>query len=349
MSAGTGRAGRDSTRQGLSNGALRLTPTLLACGVGLFVSGCGGTLDAGSDAAGELLPVGPKNPVILCNDNVYDNWHGEYALLLSEANRQPLAGIVISTGGQWQDLDANVSGWQGLVGSARESGLANVPDPIRSVSQILRRPADGTVESTVANDSEGARFIVQTSLRLARPDQPVVVATGGRLTEVADAYLIDPTVATRIVVVSSLGTGFSEGEQLARMGMPNGEQDPWADTIVIQRLRYVQVSARYDQLTDVPAERVTELPNIPFSDWIRAKRADILSIQAAADQVSTIAVGIPGFVKGVARVSQSGSEQDQPTLSADPSGNAWLVTESDGATATNQFWKLLLDPATFGN
>ena len=325
------------------------TLAFLACAVALFLGGCGGTLDAGSDFAGESLPVGPKNPVILCNDNVYDNWHGEYALLLAVANRLPLAGIVVSTGSSWQDLDANLTGWQSLVGRARESGLASVPDPVRSASQILHRPADGTIESTVANNSEGARFIVETSRRLAQAGQPVVVATGGRLTDLADAYLIDPSVAERIVVVSSLGSGFSEGTQLARMGMPNGEEDTWSDTIVIQRLRYVQVSARYDQLTDVPAERVMDLPANPLGDWIGTKRTEILSIQVAADQVSAIAVGIPNFVKAVVRVAQSGSDRDQPTLSANPDGSAWLVSESDGAAATDRFWQLLRDPATFGN
>jgi hypothetical protein len=325
------------------------TRAFLACGAVLFAVGCGGTLDAGSDVLGEQLPVGPKNPIILCNDNVYDNWHGEYALLLAVANHQPLAGIVVSTGSQWQDLDANVSGWQGLVARARESGLTNVPDPVRSAGPILRRPTDGTIESTVANDSEGARFIVETSRRLASAERPVVVATGGRLTDVADAYLIDPTVAERIIVVSSLGTGFSESAQLARMGVPNGEEDTWSDTITIQRLRYVQVSARYDQLTDVPAERVMDLPQNPLGDWISAKRTEIFSIQLAADQVSAIAVGVPEFVKGVVRVSQLGLDRDQPTLSADPDGNAWLVSESDGAAATDRFWQLLDDPATFGN
>ena len=46
------------------------------------------------------------------------------------------------------------------------------------------------------------------------------------------------------------------------MGIPNGEMDPWADTIVAGRFRYVQVSAFYDQLTDVTGgpTRVSHLP-----------------------------------------------------------------------------------------
>jgi hypothetical protein len=131
------------------------------------------------------------------------------------------------------------------------------------------------------------------------------------------------------------------------MGVPNGEEDTWADTIVIQKLRYVQVSARYDQLTDVPAERLGALPNNPFGDWMRQKQPEIFDIAMAADQVSVIALGIPEFVTGFVRVSQSGSEGDQPLLAPDTNGNAWLVTTSDGARATARLWEILLDPATF--
>jgi hypothetical protein len=316
-----------------------------ACCLGL--AACGGTLDAGSDRAREELPFGPDNPVILTNDNVYDNWYGEYAVLLAHAGGPTLAGIVVSTGSAWVDLDANVNGWQELVSRARESGLTSVPDPVRSAAQTLRRPSDGRIESTVPNDSDGARFIVETSLLQARPGRPVVVATGGRLTDVADAYLIDPSVADRIIVSASIGSGFSGSEQVGRMGVPNGEEDPWADTIVIQKLRYVQVSARYDQLSDVPSDRLSELPETPLGDWMRSKQPEIFDIEVAADQVSVIAAGIPAYVKGLTRISQSGWEGDQPTLAPDSNGSAWLVTASDGGVATARLWQLLLDPATF--
>ena len=305
-------------------------------------------MDAGSDRPRETLPVGRENPVILSNDGPYDNWHGEYAVLLAHTSGPPLAGILVSTGGLWSDLDWNFIGWQELVTRARESGLVNVPDPIRSASVPLQRPDDGNVDSTTPNDSEGARFIVQKSSELSRPDRPVVVATGGRLTDVADAYLIDHTVTDRVIVVASLGTGFSGGEQVARMGVPNGEMDLWADAIVVQRFRYVQVSAYYDQLADVPAERIVELPDNPLGAWIVAKQPEILDTPVASDQVSVIALGIPGFTLGVTRVSHSGSENDESTLAPDGNGMAWLVTASDGAAATARFWELLLDPAMFG-
>jgi hypothetical protein len=322
---------------------------VFACASSTLLLACNGTLDAGENRPRETLPVGPENPVIVSNDGPYDNWQGEYAMLLAQADGPPLAGIVVSTGGMWSDLDANYRGWQELVTSARDSGLENVPDPTRSASAPLVRPADGEIDSTTPNDSDGARFIVETSSRLARPERPVVVATGGRLTDVADAYLVDPSVTERVVVVASLGSGFSDGDEVAHMGIPNGEMDAWADAIVVRRFRYVQVSAYYDQLGDVPAERLPELPDNAFGDWMRAKRAEILATPVASDQVGVIALGIREFTRAVTRVSQAGwNADDQPTLAPDPHGHGWLVTASDGAVATRRFWELLLDPAGSG-
>ncbi|HEX6278334.1 MAG TPA: hypothetical protein VFZ53_35050 [Polyangiaceae bacterium] len=311
------------------------------------VVACGGTLDAGSNRK-ETLPVGPENPVIVTNDGPSDNWQGEFALLLARAAGRPLAGLLVSAGGSWYDLDANVAGWQDLVDRARQSGIGDIPDPIRSASAPLVKPGDGAIDSTTPNDSEGARFIVETSLSLGRPERPLVVATGGRLTDVADAYLLDPGVVERVVVVASLGTGFEGGEKVARMGVPNGEMDPWADVIVAQRFRYVQVSAYYDQRADVPPERLGELPANAFGDRMREKQPDILGTPLAADQVSVIALGIPEFVREVTRVSPSSIEAETPTLVPARNGNAWLVTASDGAAATRRFWELLSDAATFG-
>ena len=48
------------------------------------------------------------------------------------------------------------------------------------------------------------------------------------------------------------------------MGMPNGEMDPWADAIVATRFRYVQVSAFYDQLADLPTSILGMLPANDF-------------------------------------------------------------------------------------
>ena len=315
----------------------------------LFIAaGCTETLDAGSSRPHGLLPVDERNPLVFVNDGAYDNWGLEYAVLLANGGGSRLAGIIIGTSGPWPDIDTNVAGARDLVDAARKSNLKNIPDPITSIGAVLTRPTSGNIDDTPPNRSEGARFIVDASKSLALSYRPLVVATGGRLTDVADAYLIDHSVTERVVVVASLGSPTSSG---AAMGAPNGEMDPWADTIVTARFRYVQVSARYDQLTDVPSSRVSELPANAFGTWIANKQSGIWSIPDAADQVAVQAVGISTFVTDVERVAPvgpaDGGENEGPPLINQPNASGWLVRQVAGSVATDRFWSILLHPATF--
>jgi hypothetical protein len=322
--------------------------TMLTAAACFGAVACGQTLDAGATRPHGLLPVDERNPVVLMNDGWSDNWAGEYAVLLANGGGPKLAGIVVNAAGTWSDLDENVAGWRALVAAARESGLSGIPDPIASLSNKLVRPASGAIEDTLPNRSEGALFIARISAELSRPYRPLVVATGGRLTDVADAYLMDPALAERVVVVSSLGELSQSG---AAMGVPNGEMDPWADAIVSARLRYVQVNAYYDQLTEVPASRLGELPSNALGAFIAAKQPEVYDLDVAADQVAVLAAGFPPFVTGVARVSADGSvspgAMEGPELMASPEGPAWLVTEGASALAVGHFWELLLDRRTY--
>jgi hypothetical protein len=322
--------------------------------VPLLITGCTETYSAGSSPPHGLLPVDERNPIVLINDSNYDNWHGEYALLLANTGGPRLAGIIVGTNPNATDIGANVADWRQLVAAARASWpehVSDIPDPIESVGDPLKRPASGDIDdASVANRSAGAFFIVNESARLSLAYRPLVIQTGGRLTDVADAYLIDPTVTERVVVVSSLGGVSTSG---GVMGRPNGEMDPWADSIVTARFRYVQVSAYYDQLTDVPAARLSQLPNNDFGKWIAAKQPKIWNDSRAADQVGVAALGIPGFVTAVERVSAAGpvaaGASAGPNLTLDPGGSLWLVTQIASSVATDYFWQLLVDPATFAH
>ena len=308
----------------------------------LVVAGCGGSLDAGWDEQG-LLPVDHRNPVVLFNDGAYDNWQGEYAVLMASKGTLSLAGIVINTSPNSSNLNDNLAGWQAMVDAARRSGLNNIPDPRSSAGRNLVRPSDGKIDSTAPNNSDGAQFIVEKSKELSHPYRPLVVVTGGRLTDVADAYLTDPTVADRIVVVASLGSATKDG---GAMGIPNGEMDTWADVIVAQRLRYVQVSAFYDQTADLPTS--LQLPNNQFTSWMRTKQTQVFNDIKAADQVAVAAVGISTFVSAVSKVVQRGTDSNNiPTLATDVNGPIWLVSQINGALATARLWEMLLDTTTF--
>jgi hypothetical protein len=315
----------------------------------LLSASCAETKDLGSTVPHGRLPVDERNPMLLINDGFSDNWQGEYALLLANGGGVTLAGIIVNTGGNWNDIDANITGWRAMTNAARASGMRNVPDPITSIGPALSRPADGQFASTSPNRSEGAQLILETSLHLSLPYRPLVVVTGGRLTDVADAYLMDPTVVNRVVVVSSLGTVTASG---AAMGPPNGEMDPWADAIVAGSFRFVQVSAFYDQLTDVPASQLHALPANDFGNWIASKQPNVWTIAKAADQVGVLAVAVRDFVAAVEMASVAsnpdGGAGGGPDLLAGQGGPLWLVTQVASSEATSRFWQLVTDPATYG-
>jgi hypothetical protein len=296
------------------------------------------------------LPVDERNPVIVANDSATDNWTGEYAMLLANSGGPPLAGIIVNPSAYWPDLAANVNAWNDMIMAARESGLRGIPEATGSPADPLVRPDDGKIESTTPNMSRGAKVILDKSAQLSLPWRPLVVVTGSRLTDIADAYLMDPSVADRVVVVSALGGATSGGNV---MGWPNGELDAWADWIVGQRFRYVQINGYYDQQGDVPAARAADLPANPFGAWMAAKVASVFQIPMSSDQIGVLAVGLPTFVTAVSRAvvdpAAAFDATTGPLLVAQADGSAWVAPSCDTAMAADRLWKMLLDPRTFGH
>ena len=325
----------------------------LALGLGLLVVmvGCGGILDAGRNLDAGPLAVDHHNPVIIDNDGCCDNWAGEFAVLLANTGGLTLEGIVVDASNYWTDQSANATGWNNLVAAARASGLEHLPDVTLGASSQLTVPADQKIESTVPLGTKGAHLIVDLSRQLALPEQPLVVVTGAALTDLADAYLMDRSVVDRVTVVASLGST-SSGKAL--MTGPNGDLDPWADFIVAQRFRYVQVTVLYDQSGDVTADDFANLPQNKLGDWIKAKQPNLSKLNTAADHVAVIAAGIPSFVTASQPSTPDpaavyGSPQGQgPPLIPSSTGNALVVTQVDAALVRTRLWQMLQDPHIFG-
>lgn len=332
----------------------RLRLGLCAVAVASAAASCESrVLDAGRDVPNGMLPVDARSPIIILTDYERDNWLGEYAVLFANAGGPPLAGIVVDATRYWPQLAANVTRWTELVTAARASGLKGIPDVTPSPGSPLTAPADGRIESTVPNRSSGAQLIIDVSRRMSLPSRPLVVLATSQLTVLADAYLVDPTVADRIVVVAVLGTLTSTG---ATTSGPNGDLDSWAAWIVSQRLRYVQVSAYYDQITtDVTDAQVASLPQNPLGALMAEKQPGLLTVPTAADQVGIIALALPTFVTAVQRVAPdtsngfSGSGGPPLVTAAGAAGDAWLATELAAPLGAARLWQMLLDPKTYAN
>jgi hypothetical protein len=320
-------------------------PTSLRLVLALMAASCSGTLDAGKDIPHGKLPVDERNPVIIYNDSSLDNWMGEYAFLLANSGGPPVAGIISTGSGYWRDVNANVSGWSDLLSAARSSGLKNIPEMITtSTAKPLMRPMDGQVDDTVPNNSAGASLIVNLSRQLSLPWRPVVVLADTQMTDVADAYLIDHSVAERVVVVAALGSFAAPNGVMSR---PNGELDPWADWIVAQRFQYVQVGAFYDQTVDVTTARLPDLPSNPLGAEMAMKQPNIFTIITAADQVSILAVALPKFASAVQRAvpdttAPFDSTQGPPLIPA-ADGNVWIVSQIAAPLAGATLWQMLIN------
>jgi len=224
--------------------------------IALALAGCGGQLDAGSDVPHGPLPVDERSAVVVVNDGALDNWQGEYAAILAASDRLRFVGLVVNSTTEYPSVETNVTGFRDMISAARDSGMKNLPDPTASIAPSLTEPASGSIEDTVPNRSEGARFILQAAATYGSAVHPLAIATGGALTDVADAYLMDPSLTERAVVVSSLGQNDGDG---ATTFNPNGGHDTWATFIVTSRLRLVQVNGYYDQMLDVPAPKLMAL------------------------------------------------------------------------------------------
>jgi hypothetical protein len=294
-----------------------------------------------------MLPVDERNPVIIDNDGWSDNWLGEYALLLANSGGPRVLGVIAHASDYWPNATANAAGWMNLIEVARASGLKNLPGVTTSSGAPLVRPSDGQIDSTAANASPGGRAIVELSRQFSLPSRPVTVLACGPLTNVADAYLIDPSVVDRVVIVAVLGS-YAAPDGI--MNGPNGDLDPWADWIVAQRFRYVQVSAYYVQTGDVTADDLASLPQNPFGDWMAAKQPDVFDIPTASDQIAVLSVALPAFVTEVQRVSPDTSvgfdATRGPPLRPSAGGNAWVVTQIAPPLAASRLWQMLR-PWTF--
>jgi hypothetical protein len=319
-----------------------MTPRRSLHGLALLLVACGGELDAGYDEPHGLLPVDERSPIVIVNDGALDNWQVEYAALLAGARRAELVGIVVNKNAEYPSLEANAQSFRDLVAAARQSGITTLPDPVASVAPALTRPTSARIEDTAPNGSEGARLIVSAAREHGTRAHPLAIATGGALTDVADAYLLDPSLAERVVVVASLGTSDESG---AHTDDPNGGRDAWATIIAMARLRFVQVNGYYDQLQDVPEDRIANLPDNAFGAWIAEKRPSLLAKLVACDQVSVLASALPWFSTAVGKVRP---DADDPShLVEDTDGPIWHVERSDAERAREEIWRLLTDPSTF--
>ena len=284
-----------------------------------------------------------RNPVVYDNDDHRDVYTDEYLLALASAGEITLAGMITTYTHDRGEYAEFVDGRREIVAKARRSGMKHLPDPVAGPDHALVRPADGRPESTAPIDAPGSRLIVQQA-RTASPELPLVVICGGPLTAVADAYLLDPSIADRVIVAALLAS--PEGLYGWNCGI-----DLWAAEIVAARMRLVifPESTNTETAARVPKSALSALPESELREWMIEKQhpTNFGPWDRDADGQPAVALMRGDYACAVRRVSLDGYDGEVPRFGDDPDGAITIVTDADADIATEEFFRALTNPAAY--
>ena len=216
------------------------------------------------------LPYDSTCPVVYDNDDADDMYTDEYLLSLASAGDISLRGLITTSGGWRESLfpdpvfiyQWDMAGRGEIAGKARRSGLNNFPTPVAGSGVALIKPTSGAIDATAPVDTPGARLIVAQA-RNASASKPLVVVMGGPPTTLASAYLLDHSIAGRVVLVSQSG-----GPEENELQDFNDQVDSWATYIVVHRFRCVLFGPVINEAPLVDKSLLLQLPNTELRQWM---------------------------------------------------------------------------------
>lgn len=161
--------------------------------------------------------IGSGNAFIVDNDRFDNTADDELLWVLASLGRaKVLANILPGRAGVGPDsLRSLYRASLRDIEVARLGGLRNIPDASFGASRPLALPPSGRWQDMVPEENPGSRLMVEAA-RKATPGNPLVVFAGGPLTTVATAYLMEPALADRIVI---LGTYYRQRPDLDSLAL----------------------------------------------------------------------------------------------------------------------------------
>jgi hypothetical protein len=327
-------------------GWLAVCLLLVAFGFGLKYSGRGKVAS---------LPYDRSNPVLYDNDEAVDMYTDEYLLAQASLGQIQLKGMTTSSPVEPYDVHVTtanyercVSDREQLVATAKASSFVNIPGRARGPMGNLQRPASGRIEDTPPIGAPGSWLIVEEATK-ASPDKPLVIVAGAPLTAEADAYLLHPSIADKVVVAWLGGEVVHPWMgSLSRINMCdyNGWGDPWAAYIVLQKLRLVEFPLN-EAPPQVPKTQLLDLPASPLRDYMYKKHHPTNSDPRDIDGDGAPAIGMmrsdyPLVVDRVAFKKWVPCDRhDVPELQPSMEGRAWFVRRSNQRVATEEWWQTM--------
>jgi hypothetical protein len=284
-----------------------------------------------------------KSPVFYDNDDHRDVYTDEYLLALAHLGEIHLRAVTTTyTPDEYEEF---VEGRKRILALAAESGMLRIPEYVEGTSQKLSRPASNLVEDTEPLSIPASEKLVELA-RKASAKKPLLVITGGQLTSVANAYLLDPTIGSRVVVAGVFGGPQSDY---------NADLDAWAWAVVLAKFRVVSIpigppvrrAIVYMKPPRVPKAQIRESLNqkIPFFAWMLEKKhpTNELPLEADFDGHPAIWSQKQGYITEWSRYTMMGTDETGfPILTTNKRGDIWVAEDADQKVATEEFWRVML-------
>ena len=231
--------------------------------------------DAGEYPGYESLPdplaVNSSNPFVQLNDQSTDNYMGELALAMADSNTVDLRGFLLGYPREvWKNekkygrhREECVTNHKRMHRKAVESGMEQLPSPQFGVFDHHQKPSSGRIEDTEPIGSEGTDLIIAEAKQASR-ENPLVVAVGGDICTVADAYLTDPSIADSLVVY-----WHEQVDDINEQSGYNIQNSGWSAYVTLQRLATVLDHNR-GGYTITEAEVENRVPS-PLNEYMMTK------------------------------------------------------------------------------
>jgi hypothetical protein len=281
------------------------------------------------------LPINRQCNVIYDNDDHRDTYTDELLLSLNDTKRLKVIAFITSYSGDATEYKLFIKGRRDIIEKAERSGFRHLPKAVDGPNRPLTRPLTNRIRDTKPLNSEAGLTIVAAA-RKAIGSRPLIIITGGQLTAIADAYLIDSSIVDKVFVI------------------------PWAWAIVVAKFKCLSISDSENTYNDVfkngvaltgkdrfaAALKDQQLPQTEFTDWLLAKRHPVHPLSYMdrdGDSPSCIPLLRPDYLTKVSRWSCSGiNAAGLPILKSDEAGQIYVALSANQQIATSEFWRAIL-------
>jgi hypothetical protein len=298
---------------------------------------------------------------IIDNDIMDDAHTIEIALAAGSSGLINLKAITISRWVPYENRWNAVvqQAWGAMIRTAAiKDGFANVP-PIYPGAPLGRTfdqriPSSHQIEDTAPFKTPAGYKIVAEAIKCTARN-PLIVIVGGRATCIADAYLINPAIADKVIVAEYLDHLGSDGH------LPgyNIKQDMWAANIVLKNFRVIGAYSnslwKYAPAVYLDPGNDADRGKMPgkyLEDLMCLKPHPLLKDHHADGDGHAVALLQAGFglIKSYKRWSYDRYEGGKVYLKPDSNGDIVKVIEyTSPANVTNAWWNVMKASGVFSN